>query len=150
MVVSGCFTGYSKRSTGCLNGSESGEEVIRRSSSLHWPRHAFTSKTTPRFLEFGFAPCQSNEENQLRLEPLQMILILISKAVCSKLDCGPPYPMSCRCSWSVRVHIQVILQRNTCKSLIEEQQQNILKKISKLTRTLTLASPPLLISDFSL
>lgn len=61
-LVLGCFTGYSKRSTGCLNGCESGEAIIRRSSSLHRPRHAFTSKTMLR-LEFWLAACQEKSED---------------------------------------------------------------------------------------
>lgn len=57
LPVSVDLTGYSNRSTGCLNGSESGEVIIRRTSSRHWPLHAFTFKTTPRFWEFWFPPC---------------------------------------------------------------------------------------------
>lgn len=56
------FTGYSKRSTGCLNGSESGESIIRRSSSRHWPLHALTSKATPRLFEFELVRWQRDND----------------------------------------------------------------------------------------
>lgn len=42
-------TGYSKRSTGCRNGSESGLSIILRRRSLHWFFQALMSNATPRF-----------------------------------------------------------------------------------------------------
>lgn len=107
-VYPDCFTGYSKRSTGCLKGSESMEAVIRRNSSRHWPRQAFGSRTTPRFLEFAVPPWQRQNESQWDWDnswgvknPVKYLLL--------------PYPVSCRCSWSVWIYVQVNLQKNHIK-----------------------------------
>lgn len=111
-LVLRCFTGYSKRSTGCLNGCESGEAIIRRSSSRHRPRHAFTSKATPRLLEFWLAACQKKVK-AIKIKSPLFLQRMKSKVVRIMLECGPSYPVSCRRSWGVRVYVQIALQRNT-------------------------------------